>query len=98
MQLRRAALVLVGVLVMSASASAQVVVNTTNTYYREAGGGLSSQSITPSLNIRGTIRDRVTVRAGWEADVVSGASVAVVDAPGASVDAITSAPTIIMIA
>jgi len=73
-------------------AQAQVSVTTTNTVYRESGGGLDSTAVTPSLRIKGTIQDRVTLRAGWEADVVSGASVAVVDAPGGSgVDAITSA-------
>jgi hypothetical protein len=35
--------------------------------------------------------DEVTVRVGWDADVVSGASVAVVDAPGTRPDAITTA-------
>ena len=94
MQLRLATVA--GLLALASSAlggspaQAQVTVSTTNTVYREAGGGLETTSVTPSLRIKGTIRDRVTLRAGWEADVVSGASVAVVDAPGA-VDAITSA-------
>ncbi|MEM9070061.1 MAG: DUF3570 domain-containing protein [Myxococcota bacterium] len=72
-------------------ASAQVTVGSTTTVYRESGGGLNSTAITPSLQIRGDIKDVFTIRAGWEADIVSGASVAVVDAPGGEVDAITSA-------
>ncbi len=90
MQLKLAGAVLGFALALASGAHAQVSVSTTNTVYREAGGGLETTSITPSLRIQGTIQDRVTLRAGWEADVVSGASVAVVDAPGA-VDAITSA-------
>ena len=70
---------------------AQVTVNSTNSFYRESGGGLNSMNINPSFRIRGDIKDRATIRAGWEADVVSGASVAVVDAPSSDVDAITSA-------
>ncbi len=70
---------------------AQVTVDSTTSFYRESGGALESTAITPSLRIRGDIRDVVTIRAGWEADIVSGASVAVVDAPGGEVDAVTSA-------
>lgn len=75
----------------AASASAQVVVNSTTTFYRESGGDLNQTTINPAVNIRGTVADRVTIRAGWEADIVSGASVAVVDAPAPEVDAVSSA-------
>jgi len=78
------------VLMGGAVAEAQVTVRTTNSFYSERGGGLESQIIDPSLVIRGDIKDVATIRAGWSADVVSGASVAVVDAPG-SADVVTSA-------
>ncbi len=74
----------------ASAATAQVTVNTTTTFYRESGGPLEQTTYNPSLHIRGDVQDVFTVRAGWEADIVSGASVAVVDAPGA-IDAITSA-------
>ncbi|MCB9599660.1 MAG: DUF3570 domain-containing protein [Sandaracinus sp.] len=83
-----AALVVFG---FASSGSAQVTASTTATYYRENGGGLNHQAITPSVRVGGVIRDVVSIRLGWDADVVSGASVAVVDAPGGDVDAITSA-------
>ncbi len=76
---------------LAASAGAQVGVSTVTTYYRERGGPLENQVVTPSVRIRGDIRDVAQVRAGWEADVVSGASVAVVDNPGLTPDVITSA-------
>ncbi len=71
-------------------AQAQVDVSTTTTFYMERGGGLSSTIVAPNLRVQGTVADRVNIRAGYDADIVSGASVAVVDAPG-DVDAITSA-------
>lgn len=83
-------LVALVVLAGATEARAQVQASATGTYYHESGGGLSHNAITPSVRVRGTIRDVVTVRLGWDADIVSGASVAVVDAPG-DVDAITSA-------
>lgn len=75
----------------AARADGEVTTTATTTLYREAGGPLEMTVVTPSVDIAGTIRDRVRITAGWEADVVSGASVAVVDAPGAGLDAITSA-------
>jgi hypothetical protein len=45
------------------------------------------------VSASGTVRDVLTIRAGWEADVVTGASMAVVDLPTADVDAITGATT-----
>lgn len=89
MQLRAATLLLG--FAMVSTASAQVSIGTTTTIYRESGGGLDSTAITPSLNIRGDVNGVFTALARWEADIVSGASVAVVDAPGGDVDAVTSA-------
>lgn len=90
MQLR-GAITLLALAALPGLASAQVSVDATTSYFREAGGGLRTQSITPGVRINGTVKDRVTLQAGWEADIVSGASVAVVDAPGGDVDAVTSA-------
>lgn len=61
-----------------------------STLFYEFGGPLNMLVITPRADVRVNPHEALTLRAGWEADVVSGASVAVVDAPG-SVDAITSA-------
>ncbi len=47
--------------------------------------------ITPRANLRIDPIEELSLNASWEADVVSGASVAVVDAPSAEIDAITSA-------
>jgi hypothetical protein len=61
------------------------------TLFHEGGGGLNMTVVTPSVRGRVDPVDEVTVRVGWDADVVSGASVAVVDAPGTRPDAITTA-------
>lgn len=47
--------------------------------------------VTPSVRARIDPVDEVSVRLGWDADVVTGASVAVVDAPGPRPDVITTA-------
>jgi len=60
------------------------------TVYREAGGPLELTVVNPSATVSAAVADEVEVAASWSADVVTGASVAVVDAPG-GVDAITSA-------
>jgi hypothetical protein len=61
------------------------------TVFHEAGGPLSMTVLVPEVNANVAFSDALSMRAGWNADVVSGASVAVVDAPAASVDAISSA-------
>lgn len=62
------------------------------TVFHERGGPLHTTVINPAVNARAQAGDRLALQAGWEADVVSGASVAIVDAPGGSeVDAVTSA-------
>lgn len=60
-------------------------------FYEFGDGPLNMIVVTPRANLRVDPVDELTLRASWEADIVSGASVAVVDAPGAEVDAITSA-------
>ena len=77
-------------------ARAQSEVSATATVFRESGGPLEMTVINPSVQALADISDPVTLNAGWEADVVTGASVAVVDAPtgAGDVDAITSATTL----
>jgi hypothetical protein len=61
------------------------------TLFHEGGGPLNMTVIAPS--VRGSVApiDELTLRLGWDADIVTGASVAVVDAPGARPDVITTA-------
>lgn len=61
------------------------------TLFHEGGGPLNMTVVTPSVRGRIDPVDEVTVRLGWDADIVSGASVAVVDAPGTRPDVITTA-------
>lgn len=79
-------LLALGVLAATSSVRADVSgqLNAGGTFFHEGGGGLEMNVITPSVN--GTIApiDELTFRLGWQADVVSGASVAVVDAPGSA--------------
>ncbi len=92
MQLNRATLVALCLMSLPAWASAQdrAELDTTVTLFRESGGPLEMTVITPSVDIAAAAGEHVEVRGGWEADIVSGASVAIVDAPG-EVDAVTSA-------
>ena len=87
-------LLIVAAISLAAGARADGGIDLTGTLYHDSGGGLKMTVITPGLNIDGTIADALTLRAGYEADIVSGASVAVVDAPGSGVDAITGATTL----
>lgn len=77
-----------------AAADGEVGFDTTHTVFHERGGPLDMTVYSPSADMQGDIGKHVTVGAGWEADIVSGASVAVVDAPSTAVDAITSATTL----
>jgi hypothetical protein len=81
------------VLLVCGHASAQSSVDATSTVFYEAGGPLHMLVVNPAAHANVQATEALAIQAGWEADVVSGASVAVVDAPGASsdVDAITSA-------
>jgi len=59
--------------------------------FHETGGPLRMTVIMPSASADVALAESVSLHAGWAADIVSGASVAVVDAPTPSVDAISSA-------
>jgi len=76
-------------------AAAQNSVDTTTTVFYEKGGPLNMTVVNPSVKANADVVEELALHAGWQADVVSGASVAVVDAPGgSSVDAVTSATTL----
>jgi hypothetical protein len=64
------------------------------TLFYEYGGPLNMLVVTPRADARVDPIEQMTIRATWEADVVSGASVAVVDAPSPEPDVITSATQI----
>lgn len=73
-------------------AAADGVFSTTNTFFQEFGTGpLNMLVLTPSAAARVDLGEHLTLSAGWDADIVTGASVAVVDAPGVGTDAISSA-------
>jgi Protein of unknown function (DUF3570) len=94
MQLRRTALLagVCGVTLMASSqAHAQVGIDVAGSIFHEQGGPLHMTVLMPSAAASVGIGDFAAVRASWTADIVSGASVAVVDAPASDVDAITSA-------
>ena len=71
-------------------AAADSGLGTTTTLFHESGGPLDMTVIVPSAALAVDLGDDVTVRGNWEADVVSGASVAVVDG-GGDVDVVTGA-------
>jgi hypothetical protein len=62
--------------------------------FHEAGGPLHMNVLIPSAAASVDLGQPATVHVGWTADIVSGASVAVVDAPAARVDAISSATVV----
>lgn len=62
-----------------------------STIFYEFGGPLEMLVIAPRANLRVDPAPEVALNISYDADIVSGASVAVVDAPGADVDVITSA-------
>jgi hypothetical protein len=59
--------------------------------FHESGGPLHMNVVSPEVNADVAVSEGLSVNAGWIADIVSGASVAVVDAPANNVDAISSA-------
>jgi hypothetical protein len=72
-------------------ASAQPQVAAGASVFHEGGGPLNMTVLTPEVAADVPLGDSWVVSADWDADVVSGASVAVVDAPAGDVDAIASA-------
>jgi hypothetical protein len=85
MQLKRLLLVVlwsVALLAVARRARAQVVqFDTTHSLFHEAPTMTHMTVYSPSTDLEVTPVDALTVRAGWEADVVSGASVAVKAGP-----------------
>jgi hypothetical protein len=84
-------LVLTVSLTVSTATKADSTVSSTNTFFHEAGGPLNMTVLTPSVDASLDLGETVGIHANWEADIVSGASVSVVDAPGATVDAVSTA-------
>ncbi|MGE3636873.1 MAG: DUF3570 domain-containing protein [Sandaracinaceae bacterium] len=62
-----------------------------STLFYEFGGPLEMLVVNPRASLRVDPIPEMSLRASYDADIVSGASVAVVDAPAADVDAISSA-------
>ncbi|HEX7477909.1 MAG TPA: DUF3570 domain-containing protein [Polyangiales bacterium] len=85
------ALALGVVLGVAAPGAAEDSVGAASSVFNESGGPLHMTVVVPTVKASKDLGQAVTLRAGWTADVVSGASVAVVDAPAAKVDAISSA-------
>jgi hypothetical protein len=90
-QLTLSRLCLLAIVSVSTNASAQLGVEAASTVFHESGGPISMTVIVPEVNAEVDLADALSLRAGWSADVVTGASVAVVDAPAETVDAITTA-------
>ncbi|HEX4355032.1 MAG TPA: DUF3570 domain-containing protein [Polyangiales bacterium] len=90
----RALLAAIVLLSAHARAHADNSVAAGTTVFSESGGPLHMNVIVPSANASVDLGAPVTVHVGWTADIVSGASVAVVDAPAAKVDAISSASVV----
>lgn len=96
MQLRPHRLAAVGVglllaLLGPSAVRAEAGVTLGSGVFHEQGGPLKMDVIMPSAGANVDLGEAVNLRVGWSADIVSGASVAVVDAPAANVDAISSA-------
>lgn len=93
MQLTRLAAALAVLLVLGAlpRALAQGSVSAGASLFREQGGPLHMDVIMPTVNAAVDVAEPLQLRVGWMADIVSGASVAVVDAPAERVDTITTA-------
>ncbi|UJR80691.1 DUF3570 domain-containing protein [Sandaracinus amylolyticus] len=90
--LRAIAIACALLLLASSLASAQSgEIGVAGTLYHEGGGPLNMTVVTPGVSASVDPIEELTIRAGWEADIVSGASVAVVDAPAPEVDVISTA-------
>jgi hypothetical protein len=79
---------------LSTGARADNTVAAGATVFHEGGAPLHMTVIVPSAAASVDLGEPATVHVGWTADIVSGASVAVVDAPAANVDAISSATVV----
>lgn len=87
-----AAYLLFGAATMPGAASAQTgSADIASTVFYEGGGPLNMTVVNPSVRVAVDPIDELSIRAGWEADIVSGASVAVVDAPSSGVDIVSTA-------
>jgi hypothetical protein len=75
----------------AAAQPSPVEIGAAATAFREAGGPLNMFVLTPEADVLVQPSEGLAVHAEWTADIVSGASVAVVDAPAANVDAISAA-------
>jgi hypothetical protein len=87
----RSTIALALLVLFATTARADVGFDVTSTFFREGGGELEMTVITPAANLWFDAGEHATFRLGWEADVVTGASVAVVDAPASEPDVVTSA-------
>ena len=95
MQLRRAAalgLLLAGAsLARAAAVHAQSSVSAGSSIVYEPGSAVNMLVVVPEVDADVELGEALAVNATWTADVVSGASVAVVDQPAETIDALSSA-------
>ncbi len=77
-----------------ARAQVDVSVESTTTVFYEPGRDLNMLVVIPGVDLDASLGEHVELGAEYEVDIVSGASVAVVDAPSPSVDAISSATVV----
>ncbi len=89
-----AALLVFPALVSTTARSQAVTAETTTTFFYEPGKDLNMLVVIPSADVDATLGEHLELGADYEVDIVSGASVAVVDAPSGSVDAISSATVV----
>ena len=78
-------------LIPSLAAADTAQIDAYSTLFYEFGGPLEMLVVNPHVNLRVDPAAEVRITASYEADIVSGASVAVVDAPTSDVDVISSA-------
>jgi hypothetical protein len=96
-QLKRTVPLLIGAALLvtwgTGPAAADGRFGTTTTFFQEGspGGPLHMRVISPGVRAGADVNDHVAVQANYDVDVVSGASVAIVNAPAPEVDAISSA-------
>ncbi len=74
-----------------APAQADAKVGAGTTVFHEPGSNIHMTVLVPQVDADVELTDGFAMQAAWTADVVSGASVAVVDAPAEELDAVTSA-------